>query len=151
MFTCTWELNHSINWCLLYLILVHISDIRDSASPGSTPVDSAFSQDEGAGDQTGNDVNSFILSVDSGKPVSPEGSTPFSMVPEGAAQGSSQDDIVDVYDWKLPTWLENVKLIDLHLSLQKYVLISYDKFKNNQGVELLSLIFNITQYLIRVF
>jgi len=109
------------------LILVHISDIRESAGPGSAPIDSAFSQDEGTGDQTGNDVNSFILSVDSGKPVSPEGSTPFSMVPEGAAQGSSQDDIEDDSDWKLPPWLENVKVIDLHLSLQKSWLISYDK------------------------
>ena len=109
------------------MILVHISDIRESAGPGSAPIDSAFSQDEGTGDQTGNDVNSFILSVDSGKPVSPEGSTPFSMVPEGAAQGSSQDDIEDDSDWKLPPWLENVKVIDFHLSLQKSWLISYDK------------------------
>lgn len=92
-----------------YICTVQISDIRE-AGPGSAPIDSAFSNDEGFENQTGNDVASLILSGDSGKPNSPEGSTPFSMVPTDVSQASSPDDVNNDSDGELPPWLENVNL-----------------------------------------
>jgi hypothetical protein len=68
--------------------------------------DSAFSNDAQTGNQTGNDVTSSLLSGDSGKPNSPDGSMPFSLVPKNSSPAVLEDTAED----KLPPWLEAVGL-----------------------------------------
>lgn len=84
---------------------VQISNVQEKGSASrSAPVDSAFSDNAESENQTGNDVTSFVLTGDSGKPVSPEGSTPFVPEDEGSPQGPEGEDS----DGELPPWLENV-------------------------------------------
>ena len=86
--------------------------------------DSAFGDSEAGYQETGSDITSSFMSGDSGKPISPEGSLPFTPPETECAQTSEQKTEND-----LPPWLEAVSFVIV--SKKKHIQIAKNNNKYN--------------------
>ena len=83
---------------------VNLSSVQEQQLSNIVPEDSAFSTDEGT-DNTYSDIQSDLLTGDSGIPVSPADSVPFPVSPE-MVPPLVLDETAD--EASLPPWLEAV-------------------------------------------
>lgn len=81
---------------------VNLSSVQEQQLSNIVPEDSAFSTDEGT-DNTSSDIQSDLLTGDSGIPVSPADSVPFPVSPE-MVPPLVLDETAD--EASLPPWLE---------------------------------------------